>query len=328
LPNVPIYYKNNNVMVFSALASDTTLVDTKTFQTTYPGSSPPAGVTPIPSVVLCQADQLFQGDGTSGNNATRKIHATSAALCSCITDQRPNPGSFTVTFLNGPIPEITSFGTLFDVDQIGSDPTDYLQTPLGGDYPQVSLSPLTLPSTLFPSGLNGGHPQFTYLLSVAFYDWVRRAGEVVNVQNLVNTLNAPLTAMNGPQIHNFQMMPDGTIQYTSYVAPQQNYSVSNNQWRALSGEGFASTNGNQYDLQITNFVYQSGRMYGGKHGGEPLDNPGKLIANPHPFGVSMATAIFENSSWNYQSFLAGPNNVTRPTYQSEGIACDFTFRKH
>ncbi len=92
------------------------------------------------------------------------------------------------------------------------------------------------------------------------------------------------------------MMPDGTIQYTSYVAPQQNYSVSNNQWRALSGEGFASTNGNQYDLQITNFVYQSGRMYGGKHGGEPLDNPGKLIANPHPFGVSMATAISKISA--------------------------------
>ncbi len=37
LPNVPIYYKNNNAMVFSALASDTTLVDTKTFQATYPG---------------------------------------------------------------------------------------------------------------------------------------------------------------------------------------------------------------------------------------------------------------------------------------------------
>jgi len=328
LPNVAIYYKNKNAMVFSALASDTTLVDTKTFQTAFPGGSPPAAITPVPTVVLCQADQQYLGDGPSGNPTTRVIHATSAALCSCITDQRPNPGSFTITFLNGSIPEIISLGTLFNVDQIGSDPTDYLQTPLGGDYPQVALSPLVLPATLFPSGLNGGHPRFTYLLSVAFYDWVRRAGDVVNVQNLVNTLNTPLASGNAPQIHNFQMMPDGTIRYTTYPAPQQNYSVSNNQWRALSGQGFASNNGNQYDLQITNFVFQEGRMYGGKHGGEPLDSPGQLTINPNPWVVSPATAIFENSTLPYQSFLPGQNNVTRPTYQSEGVACDFTFRQH
>ena len=327
LPNVAIYYNNNNPMVFSALASDTTLVDTKTFQTAFPGGSPPAGVTPVPTVVLCQADQQYVGTAAPGNTATRTVHATSAALCSCISDQRPNPGSFTITLLNGPIPEITSFGTLFDIDQITADPTDYLQTPLGGDYPQVALTPLVIPNTLFPTGLDGGHPQFSYLLSIGFYDWVRRAGEVINVQNLVNTLNAPLTAMSGPQIHNFQIMPDGTIKYTSYAAPQQNYAVSNNQWRALSGLGFSSSNGSKYDLQISNFVWQEGRMYGGKHGGEPLDKPGVLVANPNPFTASPATAVFENPNWMYEAFLPGQNNVTRPTYQSEGIACDFTFRQ-
>jgi hypothetical protein len=326
LPNVAIYYKNNNPMVFSTLASDTTLVDTKTFQTAFPGASPLAGVTPVPTVVLCQADQLYAGTSSPGNTSTRTIHATSAALSSCITDQRPNPGSFTITLLNGPIPEIGNFADLFNTDQITADPTDWLQTPLGGDYPQVALTPLVLPNTLFPTGLDGGHPQFSYLLSIAFYDWVRRAGAVVNVQNLVNTLNAPLTVMPGPQIHNYQMQPDGSIKYTSYAAPLQNYVVSNNQWRALSGLGFNSSNHSQYDLQISDFAWQEGRMYGGKHGGEPLDRPGVLIANANPFAATPATAEFENPNWMYEAFLPGQNNVTRPSYQSEGIACDFTFR--
>ena len=187
LPNLAIYYNNNNPMIFSALASDTTLVDNKSFQTSFPGGSPPAGLTPVPTVVLYQADQQYIGTAEPGNPSTRTVHATSAALCSCITDQRPNPGSFTITFLNGPIPEIASFGDLFDIDQITADPTAWLQTPLGGDYPQVALTPLVIPNALFPTGIDGGHPQFSYLLSIAFYDWVRRAGEVVNVQNLVNT---------------------------------------------------------------------------------------------------------------------------------------------
>ncbi len=163
---------------------------------------------------------------------------------------------------------------------------------------------LVIPNTLFPTGVDGGHPQFSYLLSIAFYDWVRRAGDVVNVQNLVSTLNAPLTT-DGRSSNSQLSDAAGRIDQTHVIrCATTELFAQNNQWRALSGLGFNSSNGSKYDLQISNFVWQQGRMYGDKHGGEPLDKPGVLVANGMPYTPTPATAVFENPNLMYEAFPA------------------------
>jgi hypothetical protein len=100
-------------------------------------------------------------------------------------------------------------------------------------------------------------------------------------------------------------------------------SVSNNQYRALSGLGLVSKNGNSYDLQITDYGRLPGRKNGGIHAGEPLNVPGMMGSNPASASY-VAGGMYENTTWSYQEYLTGSG--VRPTYNSEGIASDFTIR--
>jgi len=322
LPNVQISYKGSYPIVFAALNADNQLVDPKAFQ----GSLGMANS--IPTVILAEAQEIYHDSDAQGNT-THTVRAVSAAEAGSVFDQRPNPGAFSLSFPNEQAVGITCLGDIFKQRQIAADPTDLLQTSLNGDYPITPLSSFRISS--LPNA-DPSHPPFTQLVSIAFYDWVRRAGTNINITSLLTALKNPLQySGNGPQIHMFQVQPDGTVSYTVATMPQVNRCVSQNQWRAISGLGFdcPSANGKSvdcFDLQLTNFVYQEGRIKGGKHGGEPLPNPGVLTTNPAG-AVATAPTLLENTAWPYQSFSTNTGTpVVRPTYNKEGIAVDLAFR--
>ncbi len=323
MPNVAVFYKNKYPLVFGALCADATLVEAKSFQQNL-------GINgSIPTVVLVQAQEIYHDKDIHGE-ATHTVSIASAAEAGAIIDRRPNPGSLTLTFLNGPISQVQTLGDIFKESQIASDPTDLLQTPLQGDYPDTPLSPFSI--SLIPAA-SPTHPQFDSLVSVGFYDWLRRAGTNLNLTQLMNVLTTPLPySGNGPQVLCFDVQTDGTIKCTNRAATQTNLCVSQRQWAAISGLGLDSAQVKNinttlyYDLQITDFTYQPGRINGGKHGGEPLSYPGIMKANPNAANNVVQT-LLENSQLMYRSFLTNSgSNYVRPTYNTPGIAFDFTFR--
>jgi hypothetical protein len=300
--------------VFAALGPNASLVDFRIFQATQQGLP-----YSTPSVVKVDADENYVQNANAAN--THTVHATAAALPGTVVDQRPYPGAFTLTFTDGTVPEINQAGDLINNSQLQADPTDLMQTPLSGDYPQTALSNYSMP---FLPDVDSYHPQFEHVFSVALYDWIRRGGTTINVTSLVNVLQTPMNlGAGGPQQQRFHLTSSGTVTNDTVPCGQTNMSVSNKQYRAITGLGIISTNKNMYDLQITDFVRLPGRTNGGVHAGEPLNVPGTLGNNPAS-GSYVSGTILENATWTYQEFLSGFG--VRPTYNSEGTAVDFTIR--
>jgi hypothetical protein len=323
MPNVTVFYKNKYPFVFAALGTDANLVEVKSFLDDL------GVVNSIPTVVKVQAQEIYHDQDVHGPS-THTVSIASAAEAGSIIDRRPNPGALTLTFLNGPVTEMQTLGDIFRQGQIASDPTDVFQTPLTGDYPETPLSQFSI--SILP-GASPTHPQFNYLVSVGFYDWLRRAGTSLNISQLMTLLTTPLNySGSGPQIHSFEPQADGSFKYSVRSATQTNLTVSQHQWSAISGLGLDSTlrkNVNTtiyYDLQLTDFTYQPGRINGGKHGGEPLSYPGVMKSNPNAGNTTVQTML-ENSQWMYRSFSTNSgSDVVRPTYNSSGISFDFAFR--
>jgi hypothetical protein len=128
----------------------------------------------------------------------------------------------------------------------------------------------------------------------------------------------------GPQMQRFHLTSSGTVTNDSIVWVTTDLSVSNKQYRAISGLGICSSNGNYYDLQITDYVHVPGRTNGGLHAGEPLNAPPGLVGTNPSAGTYAGPTMFENITWPYVEFLKGSG--IRPTYNKEGIAVDFTVR--
>jgi len=288
-PNVAINYTSNNKQtpfVFAAQGPNATLVDFRVFQTSLNGLP-----YSTPSVVKVDADEKYTDNGVM----THTIHATAAALSGTVTDQRPNPGAFTITFMDGPVPEIVQPGDLINSPQIQADPTDMMQTPLTGDYPQTPLSNYSMPFLPDPDSY---HPKFENVFSVAFYDWIKRGGTTVNVQSLINMLQTPMNFGAGsPQMQRFHLTSSGTVTNDSIPWSQTNLCVSNKQYRATSGLGIVSANQNSYDLQITDYVHLPGTTQGGLHAGEPLNVPGTLGNNPNSISY-IGGSMFETIKWH------------------------------
>ena len=301
---------DNTPFVFAAQGPNATLVDFSVFQTSIDGLP-----YSTPSVVKVDADEQYRQNAMISHT----VHAAAAALSGTVIDQRPHPGAFTITFTDGPVPEIVQPGDLINNSQIQADPADIMQTPLSGDYPQTALSNYSMPFLPDPDPY---HPRFENVFSVALYDWIKRGGTTVNVQSLINMLETPMNyGQGGPQQQRFHLTSSGTVTNDSIPWGQTNLCVSNNQYRAISGVGIASSNGNYYDLQITDYGHLTGKTNGGLHGGEPLNVPGTSGTNANP---STYAGMYENITWPYQEFLTGAG--IRQTYNNEGIAADFTIR--
>jgi hypothetical protein len=363
LPNVDIPYTNtisnpvNNStptshFIFAALGSNSTLVDFRNFQSQSTFNQNNL-LYSTPTVIKVDADEQYTDNQTLG----KTIHATAAALPGIVVDQRPYPGAFTISFTD-PVGisswlqnKITCLGDLVNTPQMQADPTDLLQSPSAGDYPNstlVSSPTFTLP-VLANIDPNPAFPIFENILSIGLYDWIRRGGTNVNVQSLANTFNGTINAINYntlgttsggypvPQQQRFHLTASGNVTNDVIALPATtpvNMCVSQNQFRAISGMGFTFSEWNNktftrdidYDLQITDYVHQPGRKNGGMHAGEPLTVPGILGSNSTvvPYTVSTMT---ENTSLQYQEFgSSSQTSGVRPTYLNEGISVDFTIR--
>jgi hypothetical protein len=299
--------------VFAALGPGSRLVDSRAFQSSLQGLA-----YSTPTVIKVDADEVY----VQNTGGRRTVHATAAAVAGTIVDQRPYPGAFTITFPDGPVPEIVQFAALINNAQLQGDPADFMQTPTSGDYPQTALSQYSMS---FLPDADSAHPQFEHVLSVALYDWLRRGGTNINVQSLITTIQTPMQFTgSGGQIQMFHLTSSGNVTNDSASWGQTDLGVSNKQYRATSGLGIVSANKNSYDLQITDNGRIPGRTNGGLHAGEPLNNPGNNGTNPNS-GSYVPGGMFENTTWSYLEYLTGSNAV-RPTYNKEGIAVDFTIR--
>ena len=319
--NQNIYYTSQNSgqksnFTFASLGANTTLVDNRKLVTTHtdlPFSTP--------SVVQVDADEQFSND----RGLTQTMHGVAAAQCGTVTDQRPHPGAFTITFVNGPVPEFTQFADLINSAQVQTDPSDLLQSPPNGDYPQTPIAATTLVAA---PGDDTSHPGFENVLSVSTYDWLKHGGTMVNVQSLIQSFQTPFTFIGtGPQQQRIHLTAGGGVQMDCIPWGQTNLCVSHNQYRAISGAGLVSSNGSKYDLQLTDYCHIRGRTNGGKHAGEPLDIPGTSVSNPNP-SLVLTNVLNENGTWPYDAFLNGGGGAVRPSYNNEGIAADFTVRLH
>jgi hypothetical protein len=335
MPNITVSCDGQPFVFAAASKENITLVDHKAFVTglaNLPFS--------VPTIVKCEADEQFTERDQNGNLVTRTVHCIAAAEAAYMKDRRPAPGAFTLSFPNGRVPEITSLGSVFVNSQIVQGPCDLLQTALSNDAPPASPSAFALPYTS-QALMSPSHPQFGDAMSVSYYNWIRRGGLNPNVKNIVDMLNNSLAAGPGfGQMHEWQVMPDGTVNYQVIACPAITLPISQNQWRAISGEGFYSVGTAQwYDLQATDYCYQPGRPQGGKHAAEPLDGktvtgalatqpPPPTIPNPAmPNPPPANNTFYASPTLPAGAFLTGPGaGAVRPTYQTTGIAADITFR--
>ncbi len=309
--NIP--YDNLN-FVFTAVGVDTNLVDISKFQVAD-NSLPYA----IPDVIKCEADQKFVYKDEHANDKTAKTHAAACAEPVGLLDPLPNPGVFELVFTPDMPPEIGKLADIFLYQGIQTSPSDRVQSPLGGDYPNTTLN------DFYPRVINDNHPRFGKMVSLAFFDWLRRGREHINVASLIDTLNSPLSKSLGasvPQKHQFSVAQDGTISYVVVDdTPTTALAVSDHQYRAESGMVIFSSNKKTYDAFLRDFVYQPGRINGGIHAGEPINSPMPTIPGG---GISN---LLDEHAVNSIVFTTGPGGgATRPTYQTKGVAVQLRFK--
>lgn len=249
----------------------------------------------IPTVVKAEADHLI----TSGTDPQGKVvHAIACAQSASVNDPRPAPGAFTISFPNGSVPEMVKLLDLMSNPLIASSSAT-IKSSAGGDTPGGgALGPATVPPW-------GGTMPTGQAVSLSWYDWLRRAGVKADIQAAQNMLAAPfgagITATTGG-VNVYTFNDDGTIRYAQVVNPgPRTVVVSENQGYAEALGAFTSPgNGNKYDIVGTDNVHTPGRMRGGRHGGEPLDDavvtasqalPSQTIASNGAGGITAAALL-------------------------------------
>ncbi|MBI2811999.1 MAG: hypothetical protein HYX67_14380 [Candidatus Melainabacteria bacterium] len=227
--------------VFASVGKSSTLADPKLFvaggDTTLPYC--------IPAVVKAEANQFI----TTSMNGDQ-VHAVACGVPSSLYDPLPAPGSLSLSFPDGPVPEIKTLSDIFNTPQLNDVANQStLLTPVGGDFPWdsgSSMSPMSWPLN------NAVNPPIGVVFRGAFYDWIRRAGCRAQINQVLAVPTAPLanpspatvifapittaggttgTALGpvpGGIIHVFKFDPNGTVQYKWSALKPYPYSVSSN----------------------------------------------------------------------------------------------------
>ena len=273
--NVPYGDKN---FVFAGVAEGATIVDNNKFSKTI-GSLPYV----IPSIVRAEGDQMFTStDGSTTHKGIQKAAACAQPFNNY--DPKPAPGMLSISFPDGRPPEIASMGSLWMEPQFLSPSKDtQILTPLGGDYPGGggALDPSTWTAGGGGGGGGGGGATGTTPISIIwssnFYDWLRRGGTKVDINSIKAAVAAPfpgMVAANKGHSNVFGFNPDGTVRQGQLsIQPLPFMTVSENQFLAVSKGAFTSSEPVKYDIIFRDQVNVRGRTLGGRHGGEPMDNP-------------------------------------------------------
>ena len=175
--------------------------------------------------------------------------------------KRPVPGALTISFPDGPPPEIKHPGDIYENKQLNSPEFEpmKLSSSRGGDYPVDSGS--FLDNFNWPLNQVSNWESTANVWRLALYDWIRRAGPEANIDSIVRMqkveLDMPkpanllwkaplihggdsvtLQPISSGIVHIFKFDKDGIIDYESkIITPYPLYPSSENQ---LFGQGIAA----------------------------------------------------------------------------------------
>lgn len=169
--NIPYLAKR---FVFSNVGSNIKLVEPGQWAATL-GGLPEL----IPCVVKAEADQrIYDQQHPTG----MVVHAVACAQPANNFDPKPSPGGLSISFPDGFVksPDIK---TPKDVAAaLAGDQCDYL-SPLNGDFP-VDVGATMAPPTTTGWGVTAVNALTQECWAEAVYDWIRRGGTRVNVDNI------------------------------------------------------------------------------------------------------------------------------------------------
>jgi hypothetical protein len=248
--------------VFAGIGKDVKLVDVKNFVTSL-GSVPYF----IPTIVKAEADHMVVSAGQGGANI---IHSVACAQPASVHDPRPAPGAITLGSFPGKIPDLPTPESMMTNPQLSTVSLD-IKTSINGDSPGGGTI------TPAPASGFGSSMPVSQAFSMGMYDWIRRAGtkpSLKAIKAFMKTPFAPGITDTVGGVNCYTWNADGTIRYVQMPGlSSRNVVVSHFQGRVDSSNVFNSSNGNSYKVIGTDESRQPGRMRGGRHGGEPLEDP-------------------------------------------------------
>lgn len=280
LSETNIGYKGRS-FVFASVGANSCLVDPTKFTTSL------ALPTQVPAVVRVDVDELITSQYHPNGDL---VHNTACGEPGSVYDPKPAPGAFSISFPDGPLPEIQKPSDILNNPSLQKSAVT-LKTPVGGDYPN---SPTT--TTMGPfTWMLAGTPMVTDVYRAQFYDWVRRAGTKANITSVEGMLSLPFAQSNatkdwvsqfvqggpqvditqltnGPQIpwgimHVYRFNQDGTVAYNGgeKLTPWPLQSASESQMYGESLSAF-QTKSPSAQLAFTNVTVNiKGQKF--QHGG-------------------------------------------------------------
>ncbi len=138
----------------------------------------------IPAVVKVEADQKFSDQGKE------YIQHFTACATPGNDFQHPVGGAITLSFPDGPMPEISKFKDLYQWSEMQKAKCDVLSAD-GGDFPVDAEASISAPPWPQPAW-SQIPPRAADLARLAIYDWIRAAGSRVNLDSLLSMQDAKL----------------------------------------------------------------------------------------------------------------------------------------
>jgi hypothetical protein len=315
LPYVNAPYGSKN-FVFCATAKDIHLVDGKKVQSLIGGLP-----YQLPSIVICQADEIYRYSDNHADVSTKIVHVRACAEPACVNDNVPAPGSLQLGFPEGKPSTMNSLQDLL-VHPLNKAPADYVLTSRKDDSPPAVATPFTIMSGATQ------HPVFGVILHTAVYDWIRRARTKPNLQAIAGGISQNFQDTDPSSAHalNFDFVDNGSILITSVpISANTRYVISQDQYLGASGmalQEFVNTpQQTSYDLVIKDYTFVQGRTNGGRHAGEPFGSGGTVV----PF--SQPGWLFQNVTGMMQFPIGPAGGAVRPTYQTPGVAVEILMQK-
>lgn len=173
--------------VFAAAGKQAALGDVTKFRSTIAGLP-----FQMPGAVRAEGDQTFV---EQGKTFTQRFMACAVAGAESV---RPTPGALTLSFPDGPVPEITKPIDVYKSPAMGGPKCDVLSSH-GGDFPIDSPG-----AAIGPEGScepdwkyapwTSSPPTAAECAKLGVYDWIRCGGSRVNIDSVVAMLNGQFDA--------------------------------------------------------------------------------------------------------------------------------------
>ncbi|MFN8655628.1 MAG: hypothetical protein U0105_04765 [Candidatus Obscuribacterales bacterium] len=216
--NIPFGGKD---FIFGSVGRHVGLVEKDKFVTAIGGLS-----YQMPAVVKVSARQQFQDQGK-----TWQVNYDGCACAGSTEPPRPAPGALTLSFPDGPVPEISRAGDVWNCAGVQGTTAKVYQSDNGDfiiDRPAATLAAWGGKPIPFTSPAN---PSASETARLALYDWLRCGGSKVDIDSVVQlqtrALNAPSTPQimwksvdpaNAMSLINFGMVPTGVMHIYTFDA--------------------------------------------------------------------------------------------------------------